>query len=112
MVAIGSDHRGYELKEEIIKYFKERGTKYKDFGTDSEERVDTFPIVDSVAKSIQNKECDRGILICGTGFAMTITANKYKGIMCVPCYDEFAATRSKQHNNINLLAIRSRTSRH
>ncbi|MCL2342020.1 MAG: ribose 5-phosphate isomerase B [Firmicutes bacterium] len=105
MVAIGSDHRGYALKEEIIKYFKEMDIEYKDFGTYSEERVDSLPIVEKVAKSIQNKECDKGILICGTGFAMTITANKFKGIMCAPCYDEFTAIRSRQHNNANVLAM-------
>ena len=109
MIAIGSDHRGYKLKEEIKKYLTEMNLNYKDFGTDSEERVDTIPIVVSACESIQKKECDRGILICGTGFAMTITANKFKRIICVPCVDEFGAIRSKQHNNANMLALGAET---
>ena len=110
MIAIGSDHRGYNLKEAIIEYLKRENIEYKDFGTNSEERVDSMPIVDNVAKAIQKGECENGILICGTGFAMTITANKYKGIMSVPCSSEFMAIRSKEHNNINVLSLRSRNS--
>ena len=105
MIAIGSDHRGYKLKEEIKKYLTEIDLEYKDFGTNSEERVDSLPIVFNTCQSIQKKECDRGILICGTGLAMTITANKFKGIMCAPCYDVLSAERSKQHNNSNMLAL-------
>lgn len=105
MIAIGSDHRGFPLKEEIKKYLEELNWEYTDFGTNSEERVDSLPIVVNACESIQNGKCDRGILICGTGLAMTITANKFRGIMCAPCYDELSATRSKQHNNANMLAL-------
>ena len=105
MLAIGSDHRGYPLKEEIKKYLEELQVSYKDFGTDSEERVDSLPIIDKVCKSIQNQECDRGILICGTGLAMCITSNKYKGIMCALCQEGLSAARSREHNNSNLLAM-------
>ena len=105
MIAIGSDHRGYKLKEDIITYFKETKIEYKDFGTYSEERVDTLPIVANICESIQNKECDKGVLICGTGFAMTITANKFKRIICAPLFNEFGAERAKQHNNANVIAL-------
>jgi len=105
MLAIGSDHRGYQVKEDIKKYLDEKGIEYKDCGTYSEERVDSLPIVDSLCKLVQSKECEKGILICGTGFAMTITANKYKRIICAPCYDEFGAERARQHNNANVLAL-------
>lgn len=105
MIALGSDHGGYKLKEEIKKYFDEIGIKYKDFGTDSEERTD-YPIyAEQVAKSIQKKECTSGILICKTGFGMTIVANKFKGIRCAPCYDEETAKQAKEHSNINILSL-------
>ena len=101
MIALGCDHGGYKLKEEIKKYFEEIGLEYKDFGTYSEERVD-YPIYASeVAKSVQSKECDSGILICKSGLGMTIVANKYKGIRCAACYDEETAKQAKEHSNVN-----------
>lgn len=105
MIAIGSDHGGYKLKEEIKKFLDEKEIKYKDFGTFSEERTD-YPIyAEKVAKSIQNKECDSGILICKTGFGMTIVANKFKGIRCAACYTEETAKQAKEHSNVNILAL-------
>ena len=105
MIAIGSDHGGYKLKEEIKKYLSEIGIEYKDFGTDSEERTD-YPIyAKRVAESIQNKECDKGILICRSGIGMSIVANKFKGIRCAACHDEYTAKYAKLHNNSNILAI-------
>ncbi len=105
MIAIGSDHGGYTLKEEIKKYFEERNIEYKDFGTFSNERTD-YPIyAKEVAKSVQNKECECGILICKTGVGMTIVANKYKGIRCATCNDEASAKQAKEHSNINILAL-------
>lgn len=105
MIAIGADHGGYRLKEELKKFFKENQIAYKDFGTDSEERVDYPLIASEVAKSIQRGECENGILICKTGFGMCIVANKYKGIRCSACYDEETAKFSKLHNNCNILAL-------
>lgn len=105
MIALGCDHGGYKLKEEIKKYFEEIGLEYKDFGTYSEERVD-YPIYASeVAKSVQSKECDSGILICKSGLGMTIVANKYRGIRCAACYDEETAKQAKEHSNVNILAL-------
>ena len=105
MIAIGSDHGGYLLKEEVRKYLDEKEIPYIDFGTDSEERVD-YPIyAEKVAKAIQNNECEKGILICGTGFGVSIVANKFKGIRCAKCNDEEEAKFSRMHNNSNLLAL-------
>ncbi len=105
MIALGSDHGGYKLKEEIKRYLDELGIEYKDFGTNSEERTDYPLYASSVCESIQNKECDRGILICKTGFGMTVTANKYKGIRCAPCYDVETAKQAKEHIDVNVLAL-------
>ena len=105
MIALGADHGGYKLKEEIKRYFDEVGIEYKDFGTYNEERTD-YPIyAEKIAESIQNKECEYGILICKTGFGMTIAANKYKGIRCAPCYDEENAKQAKEHLDVNVLAL-------
>ena len=105
MIAIGADHGGYKLKEEIKTYLEEKGIEYKDFGTDSELRVDYPTIAKDVSKSIQNKECDFGILICRTGYGMAMVANKFKGIRCAPCYNEESAKFARMHNNMNVLAI-------
>ena len=80
MIALGSDHGGYKLKEEVKKYLDEIGIKYKDFGTNSEERCDYPEFAEKVAKAVQTKECEKGILVCGTGFGVSIVANKFKGI--------------------------------
>ncbi len=105
MIAIGSDHGGYKLKEEIKKYLEEKNIEYKDYGCISEESVDYPNIAKEVAKSIQNKECDSGILICRSGLGMSIVANKFKGIICAACHDEITAKYAKLHNNSNLIAI-------
>jgi ribose 5-phosphate isomerase B len=105
MIAIGADHRGYKLKEEIKQYLEEKEIEYKDFGTNSEEIAHYPQIAEMVAKSVQSKECDKGILICGTGGGMAIVANKFKGIRCEACSTEEAAIEAKSHNNINVIAL-------
>ena len=105
MIAIGSDHGGYILKEEIKKYLDEKEIKYIDCGTYSEERADYPDIAKKVAQKIQNKECEEGILICRSGIGMTIVANKFKGIRCAKCNNEQEAKFAKMHNNSNILAI-------
>lgn len=105
MIAIGCDHGGYKLKEEIKKYLEEKEIQYKDLGCMSEERVDYPNIAKEVAKQVQSKECDKGILICRSGIGMSIAANKFKGIRCVVCHDEFTAKYSRLHNDGNVLAI-------
>lgn len=105
MIAIGSDHGGYKLKEEIKKYLDEKEIKYKDLGCINEDRVDYPEIAKEVATAIQSKECDKGILICRSGLGMTICANKFKGIRCTPCHNEYTAKYAKMHNNSNILAM-------
>lgn len=105
MIAIGSDHGGYKLKEEIKKYLSEIGIEYQDFGTDSEERTD-YPIyAKKVAKSIRNKECDKGILLCKSGCGMAIVANKFKGIRAGLVINENEAKFAKADDNINVITI-------
>lgn len=104
-IAIGADHGGYKLKEEIKKYLGEKEIEYKDCGTNSEERTDYPIIAKEVCKSIQNKEADLGIVICKTGYGMSIVANKFKGIRCATCYSEESARFAKAHNNINVIAL-------
>lgn len=108
MIALGSDHGGYKLKEEIKKYLDEIGIKYKDFGTYSEERCDYPEFAEKVAKSVQKKECEKGVLICGTGFGVSIVANKFKGIRCASCWNEEVAKLLKGHNNANIIALPGR----
>ena len=105
MIAIGSDHGGYKLKEEIKKYLDEKGIEFKDFGTVSEERVDYPKIAKEVSKSVQKKETEFGILICKTGLGMSIVANKFKGIRCAVCHNENTAKYARLHNNANILAL-------
>lgn len=104
-IAIGADHGGYKLKEEIKKYLTDKEIEYVDFGTNSEERVDYPVIAKNVCKSIQEKQADFGIVICKTGYGMSIVANKFKGIRCAACYNEESAKFAKLHNNINVLAL-------
>lgn len=105
MFAIGSDHGGYKLKEEIKKYLDEKKIKYVDCGSFSEERVDYPDIAKKVAEKVQKKECENGILICRSGIGMSIVANKFKGIRCAKCNNEQEAKFAKMHNDSNILAL-------
>ncbi len=108
MIGLGCDHGGYELKQEIIKYLEEKGIPYKDFGCDSTKSVD-YPIyARKVGRAIQNGECDKGILICGTGIGISIAANKMKGIRAALCTDCFSAEATRLHNDANILALGGR----
>ena len=108
MIALGCDHGGYELKQEIKKYLDEKGIEYKDFGCDSTESVDYPVYAKKVAKAIQSGECEKGILICGTGIGISIAANKIKGVRCALCSDCFSAQATREHNNANVLAMGGR----
>lgn len=105
MIAIGCDHGGYKLKEEIKKYLDEKQIKYKDFGCMNEERVDYPNIAKLVANSIQEEKCEKGILICRSGLGMSIVANKFRGIRCTACHNEYTAKYARLHNNSNILAL-------
>ena len=105
MIALGADHGGYKLKEEIKKYLSESGIEYKDYGTDSEERTD-YPIyAKKVAEAIQKKECDCGILVCRSGYGMTVVANKFKGIRAGLVINENEAKFAKADDDINVITI-------
>ncbi len=108
MIAIGCDHGGFLLKQEIMKHLTERGLEYKDFGTYDEKSTD-YPIYGkAVANAVVSGECDKGILICGTGIGISITANKIKGIRCALCTDCFSAEATRLHNDANVLALGGR----
>ena len=105
MIALGCDHGGYLLKEEIKKYLEEKQIPYKDYGTNSLERTD-YPIyAEKVAKAIQKKECDKGILICRSGHGMTVAANKFKGIRAANIIDEENARHAKADDDINVITL-------
>ena len=107
-IALGSDHAGYLLKEQIKNYLDSRLIEYEDFGTFSEESTDYPRYAELVAKAILNYGFDRGILICGTGIGMSIAANKFPGIRAVVCSEPFSAILSKRHNNSNVLCVGAR----
>jgi ribose 5-phosphate isomerase B len=104
-LAIGSDHRGLELKNDVIHYLTQVGHTYQDFGTQDEVPVDYPDIARKVAEAVSRGEYERGILICGTGIGMSITANKFKGIRAALCCDAFMAQRARQHNDANILCL-------
>lgn len=107
-IAIGCDHVGYELKKRVIDHLTEKGHEVVDFGTNSTERTD-YPIYgEKAANAVASGECDRGIVICGTGIGISISANKVKGIRCVVCSEPYSALLSRQHNDTNMLAFGSR----
>lgn len=108
MIAIGCDHGGYELKKEVVKYLEVNNIPYKDFGCDSTEAVDYPVYAKKVAYAILDGECDKGILICGTGIGISIAANKVKGIRAALCHDVFSAEATRLHNNANILAMGGR----
>ncbi|MBQ7677402.1 MAG: ribose 5-phosphate isomerase B [Lachnospiraceae bacterium] len=108
MIARGCDHGGYELMQEVKRHLEERGLTYMDFGTDSAASVDYPVYAHAVAESIQKGECDRGILICGTGIGISIAANKHKGIRAALCHDVFSAEATRLHNDANILAMGGR----
>lgn len=108
MIALGSDQGGFALKQEIIKHLEKRGLEYKDFGSYDEKSVD-YPIyAKAVAKAITEGQCDKGILICGTGIGISITANRIRGIRAALCTDCFMAEATRLHNDANILALGGR----
>ena len=107
-LVIGSDHVGYDYKEEIKSYLKEKGIEVMDVGTDSTERFD-YPISGyKAAKAVATGEADGGVLICGTGIGISLAANKVKGIRTCVCSEPYSAGLSKRHNNTNIIAFGAR----
>ena len=105
MIAIGSDHGGYKLKEEIKRYLEEKEIEYTDCGTFDEESVDYPEIAQAVSSEVQDGHAEKGIIICRSGIGMCMVANKFKGIRCAKCNDEEEAKFSRMHNNANVLAL-------
>lgn len=108
MIALGSDQAGFELKQEIIRYLEEKGLEYKDYGSYNADPVD-YPVYGKlVANAIVSGECEKGILICGTGIGISIAANKVKGIRAAVCSDCFSAEATRLHNDANIVAFGAR----
>ena len=108
MIALGCDHGGFDLMQEVIVHLDEKGIEYKNFGTFDTKSTD-YPIyARKVVKSILSGESEKGILICGTGLGISITANRYKGIRAAVCHDCFSAEATRQHNDANILAMGGR----
>ena len=108
MIAIGCDHGGFALKQEIIQYLNDNHIAFKDFGTDSEASVNYAPIAAAVGRSVAGGECEKGILICGTGIGMSMAVNKVKGIRAACCSDHFSAKYTRLHNDANVLCMGGR----
>lgn len=105
MIAIGSDHGGFELKEAVIAHLKEQGIAYKDYGCYDKSSCD-YPVFGrAVAEAVASGECEKGIVICTTGIGISITANKIKGIRCALCADTLTARMTREHNDANVLAM-------
>jgi ribose 5-phosphate isomerase B len=107
-IAIGSDHAGFRLKEIIKNFLKTKGIEVEDFGTHTEESVDYPDYAFKVAEAVSKGEFDFGILVCGTGIGMSISANKVKGIRAALCNDLYTAHASREHNNANVLCMGGR----
>ena len=108
MIALGSDHAGYELKQVIIKHLEDRGLDFKDYGTYSEESCDYAVFAQKAANAVAGGECDKGLLFCGTGVGISIAANKVNGIRACCCSDLFSAEATRLHNDANMLCLGGR----
>ena len=108
MIALASDHAGYELKCAIREYLEGRGLPYTDLGAFTGERCDYPEYGLKAAEAVAAGECERGILICGTGVGIGIAANKVRGVRCVNCSEPYSAVLSRKHNNTNMLSLGAR----
>jgi ribose 5-phosphate isomerase B len=104
-IAIGSDHRGFDVKRRILATLKQLGHEVNDLGTESNDSVDYPDFAFQVAKAVSASQVERGILVCGTGIGMCIAANKVKGVRAAPCHDSITAEMSRRHNNANVLCL-------
>lgn len=108
MIALGCDHGGYGLMQEVIRHLEDRGLEYRNYGCYSEESVDYPVYAKAAANAVASGECEKGILICGTGIGISIAANKVPGIRAALCHDCFSAEATRQHNDANMLAMGAR----
>lgn len=107
-IAIGSDHAGFDLKEAVIKYLKSKNIEVKDFGPYTNERADYPDYAHPVANEVENNKADLGVLICGSGNGINMTANKHQGIRSALCWQEDIAEMARLHNNANIIALPAR----
>ena len=108
MIALGSDHGGWALKQEVMKHLDARGLEYKDYGTYSEDSCDYPDYAGPAARAVASGECDRGIVLCTTGIGMSIAANKVKGIRAACCENAFSAQMAREHNDAHILCLGAR----
>lgn len=105
MIALGSDHGGYDLKQVVIGYLKEKGIPYKDFGCMDKSSCD-YPVFGrAAAEAVASGDCEKGIVICTTGIGISMVANKVPGVRCALCQDSFSAKMTRLHNDANMLAL-------
>ena len=107
-IAIAADHAGFELKEKIKEMLAAKGFTIKDYGTDSRESVDYPDYIHPLAKDVESGNQDLGVIICGSGNGVNMTANKYKGIRSALCWEKEIAEMARQHNNANIVALPAR----
>lgn len=105
MIALGSDHGGYDLKCQIMEYLKENNIEYKDFGCYDKTSCDYPDFGRAAAEAVASGECDRGIVVCTTGIGISIAANKVPGVRCALCMDPYLAKMTRLHNDANVLAL-------
>ncbi len=108
IIGIGSDHGGFELKGHIVSHLKDMGIEVKDFGVHNENSVDYPDCAKPVCEAVLSGECERGILVCGTGIGISMAANKFNGIRAALCSDVFSAKMAKEHNNANIICLGGR----
>jgi len=108
MIVVGSDHGGYELKQVVLEVLQQRGIECADYGTEGSDSVDYPDFAAKVAGAVSTGQADSGVLICGTGIGMSISANKFPGVRAALVHDEFTAQMAKEHNNANILAMGGR----
>ena len=105
MIALGSDHGGYDLKVQVMKHLEERGVEYKDFGCFDKSSCDYPEFGQAAARAVAEGTCEKGIVICTTGIGISIAANKIKGVRCALCADTLTAQMTRLHNDANVLAL-------
>lgn len=105
MIALGSDHGGFDLKMSVIEHLKERGIEFKDFGTYDKSSCDYPVFGKAAAEAVASGECEKGIVICTTGIGISMVANKVKGIRCALCSEVSSARLTREHNDANMLAM-------
>ncbi|MDE7246996.1 MAG: ribose 5-phosphate isomerase B [Lachnospiraceae bacterium] len=108
MIALGCDHAGYGLMQEVKKHLEEKGIAYRDFGCSAGEQADYPVYAKKAAHAVADGECEQGILVCGTGIGISIAANKVRGVRAAVCHDCFSAAATREHNDANMLAMGAR----